>query len=178
MSDLDQDHQRSRSRQAWTLFSVVLFCVVELVLGGWLGPIMAGRFVSPMLTMKLMMFINLGSYYLGGILVGVVSPRVRMLEPAVGALISVAVVLLMGFFVPMSFTQFSLTKLVVGGGIAFALALAGAYTGEKWMGNVGDDAATVRGRIRARMWGDADHRGMLGSRTGAERIPTSRSRAG
>ena len=40
-----------------------------------------------------------------------------------------------------------------GGGIGFALALAGAWTGEKWMGNLPPDqlAQTTRGRLRNSM---------------------------
>lgn len=139
---------------AWTVVSVVLFCAIEIAIGGYVGPQVVGKYVSPQLHLKLQMLMNLGSYFLGGILVGVLSPRVRLLEPAVGAFISVAVVLLMGLFLPWTWMQLSMSKLLLGGGIAFVLGLAGAYTGEKWMGNVGDDPTTLRGRVRHRMWGD------------------------
>src|SRR5205823_5482905 len=92
----------------------------------------------------------------GGVLVGVLSPGVRMKEPAVGALISVLLVFMISFFMPNFFYAFDITKVLIGGGIAFALALAGAYSGEKFMGNVdaGHPSAqeTRRGRLRAKLW--------------------------
>jgi len=41
----------------------------------------------------------------------------------------------------------------VGGGIAFVLALVGADTSEKWMGNVENDD-DARAKVRDRMWGE------------------------
>jgi len=159
----------------WTVASVVLFTAIEILIGGWLGPVMWGRYVSPMLHAKVIMLMHLGSYFCGGILVGIISPRIRMLEPAVAAFVSVALVLVMAFFLPVGFVRlpgltviggpFSLGKLIIGGGIAFGLALLGAYLGEKWMGNVADDPSTARGRLRSRMWdtrlSDSSARGWL-----------------
>lgn len=136
----------------WTVVSIALFCAVELFLGGFVGPMLVGRFVSQPLYIKLQMLLMLGSYYVGGVLVGMFSPRVRLWEPAVGAFVSVAIVLMYGLFLPNTWLRFDGTKMILGGGIAFVLALAGAYTGEKWMGNVGDDPTTARGRLRQRMW--------------------------
>jgi hypothetical protein len=141
---------------AWTFVSVILFLAVELFIGTWLGPLVIGKYVSPMFHLQLQMMMHLASFYVGGILVGVLSPGVRMKEPAVGALISVLVVFLISFFMPNFFYSFDMSKVLVGGGIAFVLALAGAYSGEKFMGNV--DAAhptaqdTRRGRLRAKLW--------------------------
>lgn len=143
---------------AWTVVSVAMFLAVELFIGSWLGPMVIGKYVSPMFHMQLQMAMHLTSFYLGGIAVGVLSPGVRLKEPAVGAFISVALVLLMSVFMPMSYMRLDLTKLLLGGGIAFVLALAGAFSGEKLMGNIEADdekaEETTRGRLRSTMWAE------------------------
>ncbi len=143
----------------WVIASIVIFTALELLIGLVLAPaIFAGRMVaSQMWRIRVEMLMHLGSFFLGGILVGLLSPGVRLLEPAVGAFVSVLLVFLWAVFMPYSWFHFDLSKIVVGGGIAFGLGLAGAYSGEKWMGNIPDDGA--RARLRSRMWGD---RGMLG----------------
>lgn len=138
----------------WMLASVLIFTGMEILIAMLIAPaIFAGRLASPMLQMRLQMLMHLGSFLIGGIFVGIISPRVRMMEPAVGAIIAVALVFMMSFFMPHSFMHWSWTKLAVGGGIAFGLALFGAYTGEKWMGNI-TDPSTARGRMREKLWGD------------------------
>jgi hypothetical protein len=140
----------------WTIVSVVLFLAVELIIGTWLGPLIIGKYVSPMFHYQVQMLMHLLSFYLGGLAVGVLSPGVRITEPAAGAFVSVLVVFLMSFFMPTWYFQFDLTKVLVGGGIGFALALAGAWQGEKLMGNIDPDAPeakqTARGRLRAGLW--------------------------
>ncbi len=143
----------------WLLASVVIFTAVELLITLALAPaLLVGRLGSPMLRLRLEMLMHLGSFWAGGLLVGVISPRVRMLEPAVGAFASVALVLMSSVFLPYTTLRFSTDKLVVGGGLAFLLALAGAYAGEKLMGNVGPDDPSARGKLRRSLWGE---RGVL-----------------
>ena len=141
---------------AWTVVSIALFLAVELFIGTWLGPLVLGKYVSPMFHMELQMVMHLVSFYVGGFLVGVLSPGVRLKEPAIGAFLSVMVVFMMSFFMPNWLFRFELNKVLVGGGIAFVLALVGAWSGEKFMGNVdaADPAAqnTARGRLRASFW--------------------------
>lgn len=148
----------------WALAAVVIYTAMEIGIAVFLAPaIFAGRLASPMLRMRLDMVMHLGSFYLGGIFVGVISPGVRLVEPAVGAFVAVAIVFMMSFFMPSWFMHWSTGKVMIGGGIAFALALAGAWTGEKWMGNI-DEKNGTRGKIRTKMWGA---HGMLGERTSA-----------
>ena len=138
----------------WMIASVLIFTAMEIAIAIVIAPaIFAGRLASPMLQMRLEMLMHLGSFLVGGLFVGIISPRVRMMEPAVGAIIAVALVFLMSVFMPYSFFHWSWTKIAVGGGIAFALALFGAYTGEKWMGNV-TEPGTRRADFRDKMWGD------------------------
>ena len=75
--------------------------------------------------------LQLVSFLIGGFIIGVISPGIRITEPAVGAALSVAIMLTLTVFTPYSFIHFSLTKLLIGGVIAFALALIGARFGEK-----------------------------------------------
>lgn len=141
---------------AWTVVSVFVFLGVELLLGTWLGPYAIGKYVSPMFHLELQMLMHLVSFYLGGVVVGVLSPGVRLKEPAVGAFASVMIVFITSFFMPNWMVRFEFKKVLIGGGIAFVLALVGAWTGEKLMGNLEADhpdvKSTLRGRIRASLW--------------------------
>jgi len=143
---------------AWTVVSVFMFLGVELFIGTWLGPLVLGRYVSPMFHMELQMVMHLVSFYMGGILVGVISPGVRLKEPAVGAFVSVMVVFMMSWFMPNWYLRFELQKVLLGGGVAFLLALAGAWSGEKFMGNVDaahpDAKSSARGRLRSSFWAE------------------------
>lgn len=138
----------------WMLASVLIFTGMEIAIAIVLAPaIFAGRLASPMLQMRLQMLMHLASFLAGGVFVGIISPRVRLMEPAVGAFIAVALVFLMSVFMPHHFFHWSWSKIFVGGGIAFAIALFGAYTGEKWMGNISEPGSR-RAELRDRMWGD------------------------
>lgn len=145
---------------AWTMLSVVLFLGIELLIGTWIGPMVVGKYVSPMFHYQLQMIMHLLAFYLGGFAVGVVSPGRRLIEPAVGAFVSVLVVFLISFFMPTWFFTFNFIKVLVGGGIGFFLGLLGAWHGESWMGNIDPDAEaakeSTRGRLRAAMWAETD----------------------
>ena len=119
----------------WAIFSMAVFVAAELLLGGLVGEFVVGRYKSMSLAFALQGMLNLASYFIGGFIVGLVSPGVRIMEPAVGAFASIALMLALTLFTPFSFLRFSLTKLIIGGGIAFALALSGAKLGERVAGN-------------------------------------------
>jgi hypothetical protein len=161
----------------WVVASVLIYTAMEIGIALFLAPaIFAGRLASPMLQMRMQMIMHLASFYVGGVVVGVISPGVRLTEPALGAFFAVMIVFLMSFFMPHSFMHFDLTKILVGGGIGFGLGLAGAWTGERIMGNVVEgDERTRRGRVRTKLWGD---HGLLGSGSSGSRVPAaSRSRS-
>ncbi len=141
---------------AWTMLSLLLFLAAELFIGAWLGPLVTGKYVSPMFHYQAQMLLHLVALYLGGLAVGVLSPGRRLLEPAVGGFLSVLVTFLMSFFMPTWFLRFDLMKVLIGGGIGFGVALLGAWHGEKLMGNLPPDelAHTARGRLRSAMWED------------------------
>ena len=119
----------------WVLASMVLFIGVELLLGGWIGGVVLGRFTSLSLHFLIQGLLNVTSYFIGGFLIGFFSPGLRIHEPAIGAFLSVALVLSLSLFTPYSFIHFSLSKMLIGGAIAFWLALAGAKLGERAAGN-------------------------------------------
>ncbi len=146
---------RSPFSGPWLVASIVIFTALELFVAIVFAPaVLAGRLASPMWRMRVEMMMHLGSFWLGGLVVGVISPRVRMLEPAVGAFASVALVLLTSVFMPHAFLRLSSEKLLIGGGIAFLVALAGAHLGERLMGNVDADDGTARGRLRKALGGE------------------------
>ncbi|MBX7099301.1 MAG: hypothetical protein K1X89_16430 [Myxococcaceae bacterium] len=121
----------------WVFVSLFVYLALELLLGTWLGPLMAGVFVSPMFVMQAQLLLHLVALYLGGLLIGVVSPGRRLTEPAIGAFLSVLLVFLMSFFLPGWFYRFELTKVLVAGGLGFGSALFGAWHGERLTGNAG-----------------------------------------
>ena len=115
----------------WIVLSLIIFITVEILLGGLIGPLVIGRFVSRPLYLKLEVVLMLGSYFFGGLLVGLLSPGIRVLEPAIGAALAVIFTWLYSFFTPIRFYGFSLRRMLVGGAIAFLLALIGADLGER-----------------------------------------------
>jgi Na+/H+-dicarboxylate symporter len=119
----------------WMWISFSTFIVIEILLGVFLGQFIVGKYLSIHLNFLMQGLLNLLSYFIGGIIIGFISPGIRKYEPAVGALLSVATMLILTFFTPYSFLHFSFTKLVVGGIIAFFLALSGAKIGERFSGN-------------------------------------------
>jgi len=119
----------------WLIISMAVFVGIELLLGGVVGEMIVGRYVSLSLRFLLQGILNLASYFLVGVLIGVISPGLRIHEPAAGAFCSVALMLSLSLFAPYSFIQFSLGKMLLGGVIALFLAYAGAELGEKLTGN-------------------------------------------
>ena len=120
---------------SWVLASMCVFLVVEAVLGGIVGKYMLGRYQSHSFWFVTQGLLNIISYFIGGIMIGLLSPGVRIAEPALGAFLSVGLMLTLTLFTPYSFIAFSLTKLLIGGAIAYTLALAGARLGERLAGN-------------------------------------------
>jgi hypothetical protein len=114
---------------------VLVFTAAELIIGLVVGPLVVGRFVSPMLRMRVEMLLHLSSFLGGGVVFGFMTPGVRLAEPAVAAMVSVWLTFLMSFFLPHNFVHFSTDKVLVSGGIACVLALFGTYSAEKWLGH-------------------------------------------
>ncbi len=118
----------------WVVGSMATFIIVEIVLGGLVGGLVSG-YVSMSLRFTFQGLLHLTSFFLGGLIIGLISPGIRILEPAVGAFLSVSIMLILTIFTPYSFIHFSLSKLLIGGAIAFVLAMMGARLGERLTGN-------------------------------------------
>lgn len=120
---------------SWVFAGVLVFTLAEVAIGMIFGPLVIGRFVSPMLRMRVEMILHLTSFFAGGVAFGVMTPGVRLAEPGVAAVISVLLSFLMSFFLPYTFVHFSLDKIFVSGGIACLLAVFGTYVAERSLGH-------------------------------------------
>ncbi|OIO08110.1 MAG: hypothetical protein AUJ52_08900 [Elusimicrobia bacterium CG1_02_63_36] len=125
----------------WIGVSYGVFIASELLLGGLVARLIAGKFVGHVAQLRLEAILILASYYAGGFIVGFASPRVRVAEPAIGAALSVATTFLIAFFSPFGFLSFKTARVVMGGVIAFFLAFVGARSGEKAAAMMGNDAS-------------------------------------
>jgi hypothetical protein len=120
---------------SWLVASIFIFVALELLVGGFVAKLLAGRNVSHMLGLRMELAMSLLAYTGGGFIVGLISPGRRLLEPAIAASVSVLFTFLIAFFTPVVFFHADPGRMVVGGGIAFVLALFGAHWGEKLTGN-------------------------------------------
>lgn len=120
----------------WVGGAFVVFIAVELVIGGLIGEVLLGRYRSISLGFTLQGLLHVASFLIGGFLVGVVSPGKRLMEPAVAAFGSVLFMFVLTVFTPYAWFVFSTDRVIVGGGLAFLLALAGAWFGERVTGQV------------------------------------------
>lgn len=128
--------QRSSSFSiTWIVVSYLLYVALEIVLSGLVGRLVFGRFIGQIALIRLETLLILASYFSGGFLVGVISPHRRMIEPAAGAFLAVITTFLYTVFTPFRFYGFLGQRIVIGGLLAFAIALAGAYVGERLTGN-------------------------------------------
>ncbi len=125
----------------WVLISLAVFLGVEVVLGGLVGRLVLGGFASRPLGLRIELLLMLASYFVGGLTIGLVSRSVRLLEPAIAAFIAVALTFLYTAFTPLLFFGFSFGRILVGGGIAFGLALFGADIGERMAARFGNPAS-------------------------------------
>ena len=73
----------------WALTSLVIFLGVEIALGGVVGRLVTGKFVGHVAALKIEVLLILAGYFGGGLVVGAISPSVRIYEPAVGAALAV-----------------------------------------------------------------------------------------
>jgi hypothetical protein len=128
----------NRSREfswKWVFLAFCIFVAAESVIGAFLGDYILGRHVSHNLRFLIQGLCNVGAYFVGGLIIGIISPGIRIWEPAVAAFLAVACTLSLTVFSPYSFLAFSTNKLLIGGVIAFGMGLSGATLGERMVGN-------------------------------------------
>ena len=119
----------------WTAISFVIFVLMETAIGAVIGQFIVGKYVSHNLQFLMQGLCNVGSYFVGGFVIGLISPGLRIYEPAAGAFLAVAGTLVLTVFSPFTFLAFSMPKMMIGGAIAFFLAMTGAKFGERLSGN-------------------------------------------
>lgn len=127
--------EQSPFSKKWMFLSMIIFIVSELVIGGLVASLIGGSYMSMSLRFMLQGILQITSFFVGGFIIGAISPGIRILEPALAAFLSFLLMLILTLFTPYSFIHFSLTKLLIGGGIALILAMVGARLGEKVTGN-------------------------------------------
>ena len=136
-----QNEKTSTAKVIWIIISMVIFIVVEVVLGGFVGPLIRGRFVGQIFFIKIEIILMLVSYFFGGLIVGLISPGIRIFEPAVGAALAVFLTFAYSFCTPYRFYGFSIGRALIGALIAFGLAMLGADCGERLAAHLGNRAS-------------------------------------
>lgn len=110
----------------WTTVLAFVFCNTAL------RGMFSGNSMHGMLLVEAL--INIATYYLGGLVVGFVSPSSRTLETATAGIISTLLVLTVGMWLPVSFLSASLGKIAFLGAVAALLAASGADNGRRLKG--------------------------------------------
>ena len=120
----------------WVFGSMFLFIALELALGEGMAHLLAGRVLSDGTSLLMRNGLQLAAFFMGGLIIGVVSPRLRLLEPALGAVGCIGVIVVMTWMTPLRFYGFGGVKLVAACTVSFGVALVGAWIGERIMGNI------------------------------------------
>lgn len=121
--------------KTWVLLSIAIFTAFELVLGIGVAWMLEGKNVSHMLGLRIELFMSLASFFVGGFVVGLVSPGPRLTEPAIGAAVTVVFTFLIAFFTPVTILAMDPGRILIGGTAAFLIAMFGAHLGERITGN-------------------------------------------
>lgn len=121
------------------LASIAIFTLTEIILGHIVADLILGSYLSIPGRFRIQVILHLASFFVGGFIVGLVSPGMRIMEPALGAFLAVAGVTLFSLFIPLSFFRFDTWKTLIAGLIAFGLAITGAKLGERLTGQWSDD---------------------------------------
>lgn len=122
----------------WVIVSTFFYLVLQVILG-----MAAQKFVLPYIVASFTRFFTEGliimaGFYLGSFFIGVFSPGRRTVEPALGAMLAVIAAFSVSTFTPQYGGWFRLDGIAAAGTatlLAGMLSAAGAYSGEKLMGN-------------------------------------------
>lgn len=120
-------HQQEGFEWKWAIMAFVVYLVLQAVILGAL-PMVITAFDPQGING---LFISVGVWFFGGILVGVVSPGKTFLEPAVGAAFAIVpTVAYLMFITPEGFEPSFLAYIVLGL-LGAMISLLGAFIGEK-----------------------------------------------
>ena len=133
------NRRRAPFSWGWVWISFVGFLVFQVLLSKFATPYVTQGYQTAHFRFLVEGAITLAAYYLGGFLTGFISPRVRLLEPAVAAGLAMFAALSVGWFTPQIWYQFGMFKFLLGGGAAASLAYAGAFSAERLTGSVRED---------------------------------------
>ncbi len=120
----------------WVLGSMIVFVVLEVSLGAGLASLLDERMLSHGTGLLLRNGLQMVAFFGGGLFIGVVSPRIRLLEPALGAVGCILLILVMTWMTPIHVYGFGGTRLLAACVVSFVVAISGAWLGERMMGNV------------------------------------------
>ena len=124
--------------KGWMFTSIFDFTCIEILMGGYVGPLLAGRFVSQILELKFEVVLVLLSYLVGGFLIGFFSPTVRVIEPVVGAFVAALLPFLIGVLSPSRFYIATGSRMLLAGALSAFLAYIGADAGERACAHLGN----------------------------------------
>lgn len=120
----------------WVFTSMFLFLALELVLGEGMTHLLEGRTLSDGTALLMRNGLQIAAFFIGGAVIGIVSPKLRLLEPALGAVGCMGLVVVMTWMTPLQFYGYSGLKLLAACVVSFTVALAGAWIGERLTGNL------------------------------------------
>lgn len=123
----------------WVWASFAGFLVFQVLLAKFATPYVTQGYQTRHFQFLVEGGITLAAYYLGGFLIGFISPKVRLMEPAAAAALAMFAALSVGLFTPEIWYRFGLFKFLLGGGLAASLAYAGAFSAERITGSVRED---------------------------------------
>ncbi|MFN8607250.1 MAG: hypothetical protein U0931_06945 [Vulcanimicrobiota bacterium] len=123
----------------WVWASFVGFLVFQVLLSRFATPYVTQGYQTAHFRFLVEGAINLSAYYLGGFLIGFISPKVRLMEPAAAAFMAMFAALSVGWFTPSVWYQFGLAKFALGGLAAASMAYGGAFSAERLTGSVRED---------------------------------------
>ena len=133
------NRRRAPFSWGWVWISFAGFLVFQVLLSQFATPYVTQGYQTAHFRFLVEGGITLAAYYLGGFLTGFVSPRVRLMEPAVAAGLAMFAAMSVGWFTPQIWYRFGLFKFLLGSATAASLAYAGAFSAERLTGSVRDD---------------------------------------
>lgn len=134
-----QNKRRAPFSWGWVWASFIGFLVFQVLLSRFATPYVTQGYQTEHFRFLVEGGINLSAYYLGGFLIGFVSPKVRTLEPATAAFFAMFTALSVGWFSPSIWLRFGMAKFILGGLVAASLAYGGAFSAERLTGSVRED---------------------------------------